>query len=681
MMMAPRSLQFASFTLDLDRLCLFGPGGRADLRPKSFEVLRYLVHHAGRVVGKEEVIKAVWPDVTVTDESLTRCISEVRRALGDGSQRIIKTVSRRGYLFDVPISAGNVTAVPAREAIESSVAGNFVRSADDVSRRKVQGSVGRYAAGLHDASDIPILMRAGVAHTILQFDRFALDLMRGCLRADGQDIELPPKAFEVLRHLAENAGRLVPKHELHEAVWPKVVVSDDSLIQCIRELRKKLGDDQHHLIKMVPRRGYLLDATLTTTTRVSDNNVAARRQAAIGIAERPSIAVLPFTDMSDDPDHEHFAVGMAEDIITALSRCNWLSVIVRDSSSTNSGKSSDGRRIGRQPRIDYVLEGTVKRAGNRLRVTVQLVDAPSGVQIWADRFDGHSDEIFGLQDRVTESVVAAIEPRLENAELKRLKHKSIDDLDAYELVLRAHRLENEFTEENYAEAIHCLKQAMAIDPSCAPAMAMASFCYTERRSQGWSTNPEEDADEGLRLANRALEIGQHDPRVLSMGSIAVRSLAGDTQRGWELAARSLELNPNSTMALGRAAWAELFAGSPVKALELARRAQRLSPRDPKAWYTAVVAGRACFATAQYEEAARWTQRSLAQNPRYAPSLRTLAASLARLGRMDDAAQVIQRLLKEDPHLTVTEQRRLWKHMHESVSNPLLEALRMASLPR
>jgi DNA-binding winged helix-turn-helix (wHTH) protein/tetratricopeptide (TPR) repeat protein len=677
--MTSRSFQFASFRLDLGRLCLFGPDGHIALRPKSFDVLRHLIEHAGRVVGKDELINAVWPDVMVTEESLTLCISEVRRALGDKNQRIIRTVPRRGYLLDVPISVDDVMAVAARQVAETRASGNCAPSAGHVPQPGSLGLIGQYVAGLHDTSGIAALPRTGLVQEILQFHRFTLDLTRGCLRADGHDIKLRPKVFEVLRHLAENAGRLVPKQELHEAVWAKAVVSDDALMQCIRELRKKLGDDKHRLIKVVPRRGYLLDATLATPPQVSEDNAAARQQTAIRIAERPAITVTQFTNIGDDPDHEHFARGMTEDIIAALSRCNWLFVIARGSPCTD--RSSDGRRIGSERGVDYTLEGTVRRAESRLRITVRLVDALSGVHIWADRFDGDTRDIFELQDRITENVVAVIEPRLENAELRRLKHKSIGDLDAYDLVLCAHALENEYTEESLAEAIRCSKQAMALDPSYAPAMAMAALCCAERRQQGWSTNPEEDTDEGLRHAIRALEISQHDPRVLWMGSFAVRVLGADSHRGWELAARSLELNPNSTMALANAGWAQLIMGNPVKALEFLRRAERLNPRDSKAWYTAAAVGLANFATGRYEEATQWAKRSLARRPLFASPLRTLAASLAKLGRAQEAAKVIQDLAKQDPHITVADVHWRYRQMHESVLSPWLEGLRIAGLPR
>jgi TolB-like protein/Flp pilus assembly protein TadD len=524
MTMEPRSFRFAAFTLDLDRLSVFGPSGQAELRPKSFAVLRYLVEHAGRVVGKDEVIKAVWPDVTVTDESLTRCISEVRRAIGDERQRVIKTVSRRGYLLDVQVSAGDAARA----------------------------------------------------------------------RAAGPGIGAPAPALP--------------------------------------------------------------------------------------LPDRPSVAVLPFSNLSGDPEQQYFADGVVEDIITALSHCDSLFVIARNSSFTYRDKAVDVRRIGRELGVRYVLEGSVRRAGSRLRITGQLVDARSGVHLWADRFDGDAGDVFELQDRITERVVAAVEPSLQAAELERLRQKPVADLGAYDLLLRAQALEHEYTEQSLTAAIDCLERAIAIDPACARALALAAYCYAERRQQGWAKRPAADTAHGYRLATRALELGRDDASVLWMAAFAVRALGADSRRARDLAARSLELNPNSARGLTAAAWAEVFVGEPQRALPLLRRAERLSPRDPKAWYLAAAAALAHFGLAQFEEAAGWARKALAQNPRFAGSLRALAASLAKLGRADEAAEVVRRLLEIEPSLTVTELSSRLKHMDASVLTPFLDGLRIAGLP-
>jgi TolB-like protein len=223
----------------------------------------------------------------------------------------------------------------------------------------------------------------------------------------------------------------------------------------------------------------------------------------MALPDLPSVAVIPFTNMSGDAGQDYFADGMAEEIITALSRCGWLFVIARNSSFTYKGKAVDVRQIGRELGVRYVLEGSVRRAGNRVRITGQLVDATSGMHIWADRFDGDTSEVFDLQDRITESVVAAIEPKLQAAEIARLKHKPEPNLDAYDLLLRAQSLEYEFTEESLTAAIRCLKQALANNPTYAQAMAQAANCYSELHIQGWTRTPEADAAEGLRMAVRA----------------------------------------------------------------------------------------------------------------------------------------------------------------------------------
>ena len=276
---------------------------------------------------------------------------------------------------------------------------------------------------------------------------------------------------------------------------------------------------------------------------------------------RPSIAVLPFANMSGDPGQDYFADGMTEEVITALSRCTWLFVIARNSSFTYKGKTVDVRQVGRELGVRYVLEGSVRRAGSRVRFVGQLIDASSGGHIWADRFEGDMSDVFELQDRFTESAVAAIEPKLQTAEIERLKKKPAANLDAYDLLLRAQQLEYECTEEGLAAALGCLKDALAIDPSYAPAMALAAYCYAGGSIQGWSHDLNADAKEGLRLAMRALEHGKDDGNVLWMAAYAMRRLGQDVPRARELAYRSLVLNPNSAIAMAVAGWMEAELGN------------------------------------------------------------------------------------------------------------------------
>jgi TolB-like protein/predicted Zn-dependent protease len=390
--------------------------------------------------------------------------------------------------------------------------------------------------------------------------------------------------------------------------------------------------------------------------------------------------VLPFANMSGDPEQEYFADGMAEEIITALSRCNWLFVIARNSSFTYKGKAVDVRQVGRELGVRYVLEGSVRRAGNRLRFMGQLVDTTTGAHIWADRFDGELTDVFELQDRFTESVVAAIEPKLQLAEIERLKRKPAANLDAYDLLLRAQQLEHEFTSKSLAAAIRCTEQALAIDPNYAPAMALTADCYGMRVLQGWTDDAASDAAEGLRLAMRAVELGRDDANVLWMSAWTMLRLGKDRDRTIELARKSIELNPNSAMAVLTVGHAEAMSGNAGKALELLQRAQRLSPRDPRAWLIAGSMAVAYFVDRRYEEAAAFANRALLQNPRFTGSIRILASSLALLGQRDKAAEVIQRQFQIDPQITLKRLRVRLSFMHEDVWSRFAEGLKLAGLP-
>jgi tetratricopeptide (TPR) repeat protein len=372
---------------------------------------------------------------------------------------------------------------------------------------------------------------------------------------------------------------------------------------------------------------------------------------------------------------------MAEEVITALSRCKWLFVIARNSSFTYKGKSVDVRQIGRDLGVRYVLEGSVRRGGNQLRFAGQLIDATSGAYIWADRFDGDNSDVFELQDRFAQSIVAAIEPSLQLAEIGRLRSKPAANLDAYDLMLRAQQLEYEFTEESLAAALRCLTEALAIDAGYAPAMALAAYCYGERRIQGWAQDPSAEAAEGLRLASRAVELGKDDGSVLWMAAYAVWRLAQDAQRARELAYRSLRLNSNSAIALAIAGWTENQMGNPRKAIELFHSAERLSPRDPRGWLIETGLGAAYFNDGHFEESVSWSKTALTHNPRFTVALRGLAAGLAKLGQYEKAAAVVQELLSIEPQLTLSNLRARLRFLDETPwGGTFLDALRLAGVP-
>ena len=251
---------------------------------------------------------------------------------------------------------------------------------------------------------------------------------------------------------------------------------------------------------------------------------------SLALPDGPSIAVLPFNNLSGDPEQEYFADGIVEDIITALSRIKWFFVIARNSSFTYKGRNVDVKLIARELGVRYVLEGSVRKVGNRVRITGQLIDGSNAVHIWADTFDGVLDDIFELQDHITASVVSAIEPTLQHAEIERLKYKPTDKFDAYDLMLHALQQWHQFTEESFKAALDCLDRALVIDPSYAPALAMTAYCYAHRRQQGWAKDIDAEAAKGLRLASKAVELAKDDGNVLWMAAAAVWQLELNRQR-------------------------------------------------------------------------------------------------------------------------------------------------------
>jgi TolB-like protein/DNA-binding winged helix-turn-helix (wHTH) protein/Flp pilus assembly protein TadD len=537
------------------------------------------------------------------------------------------------------------------------------------------------------------------------FEHCSLDTDRRELRCGAGLVPIEPQVFDLLEYLIRNRERVVSRDDLLAKIWHGRIVSDSALTTRINAARAAIGDsgDEQRLIKTLPRKGIrfvgavreegtlseagaTMPAALAQPARppappdplVHVENIVAASQ--FSMPDRPSIAVLPFTNISGDPEQDYFADGMADEILTALSRCKSLFVIARNSSFTYKNKPVDVRQVGRELGVRYVLEGSVRRGANRLRFTAQLIDATSGAHIWADRFEGEVTDVFELQDRFTESIVAAIEPNLQLAEIERLKNKPAANLDAYDLMLRAQQLEYEFTEESLAAALACLKQALMIDPSYPPAMALAAYCYVGRRIQGWTKDFSAETAEGLRLASRAVELGKDDGNVLWMAAYSVWQLGRDAQRANELAHRSLRLNSNSAIALTITAWTEMILGNPGKAIEFYHRADRLSPRDPRGWLIATGLGLAHFYEGSFGEAKSWAEKALGHNPRFAIALRCLAASLAKLGQREKASAVAREMLKIEPQFTLSSFRAQLRLLDDSQGNRFLDALRLAGFP-
>jgi TolB-like protein len=292
----------------------------------------------------------------------------------------------------------------------------------------------------------------------------------------------------------------------------------------------------------------------------------------LALPDKPSIAILPFTNLSSDPEQEYFADGVVEEIITALSRLQWLFVIARYSSFTYKGRSVDVKQIGRELGVRYVLEGSVRKAGSRVRITGQLVDALTRAHLWADRFDGELEDIFDLQDQITASVIGAIAPKLEQAEIERAKRKPTESLDAYDYFLRGMAAVHLWTREANNEALTHFHRAIELYPNYASAYGMAARCYSQRKASGWTTNRVREIAEAARLAHRAAALGRNDPVALCTAGLALANVVGDVDNGAALIDRAVMLNPNLAWAWLFSGWVKVLLGEPEVAIERFARA-------------------------------------------------------------------------------------------------------------
>jgi TolB-like protein/tetratricopeptide (TPR) repeat protein len=369
---------------------------------------------------------------------------------------------------------------------------------------------------------------------------------------------------------------------------------------------------------------------------------------ALALPDKPSIAVLPFQNMSGDPEQEYFADGMVEEIITGLSRVRSFFVIARNSSFAYKGKSPDVRQVGRELGVRYVLEGSVRKAGHRVRITGQLVDATSGAHLWADRFDSALEDIFELQDRVTASVIGAIEPRLEQAEIERIKRKPTANLDAYDYFLRGSESVYRWTDEAIEEGLRLLYRAIELDPDFAAPYALATFCYCWRTNTGTVINREQEIVETTRLAQRAVQLGKDDAFAFCWAGFSLARVVGKLDDGAAFIDRALALNPNLARAWNLSGWVRIWLGEPDIAIEHLARAMRLSPLDRAFHAMQAATAAAHFHADRYDEASAWAEKALRENPLNADAEYYLAASNALAGRLESAQQTMARLLQISP---------------------------------
>lgn len=414
----------------------------------------------------------------------------------------------------------------------------------------------------------------------------------------------------------------------------------------------------------------------------SKTTASSESKPALALPDKPSIAVLPFANMSGDPEQDYFADGMAEDIITALSHFTALFVIARNSSFTYKGRAVDVKQVGRELGVRYVLEGSVRKAANRVRITGQLVDTATGAHLWADRFDRGLGDIFDLQDQVTESVVGAIAPAVEKAEIERAKRRPTESLDAYAIYLRGlARLYQFANRQANDEALRLFKSAIELDPDFASAYARAASYYAYAKANGWISVTAHEIAEVMRLAHRAVELGKNDATVLAASGWALAFVVRDLEAGAALIDRARVLNSNLAEAWNCGGWVKTFLGEPESAIEHFARAMRLSPLDP--WAVGMRSGAAFahFLLGRYDEAASWAAMALQDNPDFQTALRIQAASNAMAGRPEQARRVVARLRLLNPALRVSTYKDMAGPFRRAEDlSRYEEALRQAGLP-
>jgi len=401
----------------------------------------------------------------------------------------------------------------------------------------------------------------------------------------------------------------------------------------------------------------------------------------LALPGKPSIAVLPFTNMSGDPEQEYFADGIVEEIITALSRLSWLFVIARNSSFTYKGKAVDVKLVGRELGVRYVLEGSVRKGGNKVRITGQLIDATTGAHLWADRFDGDLEDIFELQDQVTSSVVGAIAPKLERAEIERVRRKPTESFDAYDFYLRGLANLHRWTAEANAEAIADFTRAFELDPDFAAAYGLAARCYAQRKVGGWAiTDRDRDIVETARLARRAVELGKDDAIALCTAGFALADVVGEYTDGDAFIERALALNPNLAWAWLFSGWAKIWLGESELAMERVARAMRLSPHDPHMFLMHAAMATAAFFADRNVEALSYAEMALRERPDAFLAACVAASCHALTGNRAAATREIDRLRTIDPGIRIANIEHRYSSKRPEDRKRWVDGLRMAGLP-
>ena len=487
------------------------------------------------------------------------------------------------------------------------------------------------------------------------FEDYAFDTIRRELHRGAEIVSVAPQVFDLLDYLIRNRERVVSKGDLIDAIWNGRSVSDAALTTRLNVARSVIGDtgEDQRLIKTLPRKGFrFVGAVVETQGPAGATTADNSTTPALTLPNKPSIAVLPFANLSGDPEQDYFADGMVDEITTALSRFKSLFVIARNSSFTYKGRAVDIKLVGRELGVRYVLEGSVRKAAGQVRISGQLIDAMTGANLWADRFEGDLGDIFALQDEVTVNVVSAIQPKLLQTEID-LAARRPNNLSAYDLCLRAQHLQS-WTRGGSAESLRLASRALEIDPRYGFAATLAAECHIRNARQGWAADPKLEIAEGFRLLRLALSIDGNATLALSMLGRATASFSADFDTAKEMVDRAVALNPNSFRAWEERGWTYLTVGQPEEAIRSFERRIRLSPFDPLLFATYAGMSVAFIGLGRFDEAVSAARKAVRLNPLFAFTYRCLASALAHLERDAEAREAVAGLLELDPDFRISE---------------------------
>ncbi|MGO4123184.1 adenylate/guanylate cyclase domain-containing protein [Inquilinus sp. YAF38] len=461
-----------------------------------------------------------------------------------------------------------------------------------------------------------------------------------------------------------------------------ICLSEDAYRQVKTRLDLSVSDLGSTQLKNItdPMRIYSLQVAAAAGADPAPQPRPAAPAVAAAPSGKPSIAVLPFTNMSGDPEQEYFVDGMVEDIITALSRFNQLAVIARNSTFIYKGRAVDVRQVARELGVRYVLEGGVRKSGNRLRITGQLVDAATGAHLWAERFDGDLQDVFDLQDKITASVVGAIEPTVLKAEIERARRKPAENLDAYDLYLQALPHVYAMRPDENLLGYGLLTRAVELEPSFAPALAHAAWCLEQRLSRAWPAAGADDLGTAVALARRAAAAGSDDPLSMALAGFVLVMAGRDYGPGLDGVRRAVERNPGSGQVNFLAGTALTCGGDPEAGLVLAERAMALGPLDPSYFIFLTVAGLAHLFSGRPAKALELAQRSAALNPGWDSAYWALIPACVQLDRLPEAQAALGRFLPLAPGMTVSALRECLPLRDATSRNMVLDGFRTAGLP-